>query len=447
MGKCLLTISILTGLISACHTAPNPAGAKEISAPQPTFDTGKWIDAWVEMWNTYDLSQVEELFVTDDTVTYFSSEKQGLIRGIDAVIEHHRGFGFVKGGKTQSNKLWVEDLQLTPLATGAVVSGTWFFEKQTGRLQRGPVTFVYVQQGDEYRLSHLHFANYQPVLPAGGQAISLLGRPLYTPKLDESTLTKHTKNLEQARIQYEADPDAADALIWYGRRTAYLGRYTAAIDIFTKGIENHPDDPRMYRHRGHRYITIRKFDSAIDDLAHAAHLIRGTEDQIEPDGLPNAKNIPTSTLHFNIHYHLGLAYYLSGKLQRALDAYRDCLKVSKNPDSLVATTHWLYMTLRLLNKEDQAKGLLEPITAEMAVIESFGYHQLALFYKGALDEKSLLSGGFSWIDDPAVKYGLANWHHYNGRTEQAMELLKELIASSNWATFGHVAAEADLSRL
>ena len=63
----------------------------------------------------------------------------------------------------------------------------------------------------------------------------------------------------------------------------------------------------MYRHRGHRYVSIREFDRAIADLEYAATLIEGTEDEIEPDGMPNAMNIPVSSLHSNIWYHLGLA--------------------------------------------------------------------------------------------------------------------------------------------
>jgi tetratricopeptide (TPR) repeat protein len=53
--------------------------------------------------------------------------------------------------------------------------------------------------------------------------------------------------------------------IWLGRRLAYLGRYRDAIDALTKGIAKHPTEARLYRHRGHRHITIRKFALAIAD--------------------------------------------------------------------------------------------------------------------------------------------------------------------------------------
>ena len=39
------------------------------------------LDRWVEMWNSYDLDEVTELFLDDPSLTYFSSEKQGSFGG------------------------------------------------------------------------------------------------------------------------------------------------------------------------------------------------------------------------------------------------------------------------------------------------------------------------------------------------------------------------------
>ena len=96
----------------------------------------------------------------------------------------------------------------------------------------------------------------------------------------------------EALQDYDSNPDDAEVIIWYGRRMAYLGRFQEAIKVYTKGIEKHPKDARMYRHRGHRYISTRQYDKAIVDFEKAAKLIEGMEDQVEPDGLPNKENIP-----------------------------------------------------------------------------------------------------------------------------------------------------------
>jgi ketosteroid isomerase-like protein len=122
------------------------------------------IDSWVAMWNSYDLAMVDKLFLQDSRVSYFSSEKEGLIQGIDAVREHHVGFGFVDEGKSQKNKLWVEDVQVSDFGEAAVVAGIWYFQRASNdseSAQKGPFTFVCVRQGREWRLAHLNFSEYK----------------------------------------------------------------------------------------------------------------------------------------------------------------------------------------------------------------------------------------------------------------------------------------------
>jgi len=41
----------------------------------------------------------------------------------------------------------------------------------------------------------------------------------------------------KAKADFDKNPNNADALIWLGRRTGYLGNYKEAIKIFTRGIE------------------------------------------------------------------------------------------------------------------------------------------------------------------------------------------------------------------
>ena len=279
------------------------------------------------------------------------------------------------------------------------------------------------------------------------QAISALGDTLYAPELEPDTEAQFKTNLQSAKARYEANPDDAEAIIWYGRRTAYLGNYRNAIDIYTEGIEKHPDDARMYRHRGHRYITVREFESAIDDLEKAAELIEGTEDRIEPDGLPNTRNMPRSTLHTNIWYHLGLARYLSGNFEQAAEAYRNCMEASTNDDMMVATSYWLYMTLKRAGHDGLAGEVLEPINQNMDLLENESYLKLLLVFKGDFDEKSLLDNASTPLDNATIGYGLGNWHYVNGRTDRAQTIFQDVYEGSNWAAFGYIAAEVDLARL
>jgi len=295
-------------------------------------------------------------------------------------------------------------------------------------------------------------------LPPGAEAISLLGRPLVPAAIPQATREGHEQRLASARAAWERTPGDPDSIIWLGRRTAYLGRYRDAIAIYTKGIELLPHEPRFYRHRGHRYLTVRQLDRAIADLEQAARLVRGRPDEVEPDGLPNARGIPTSTLQSNIRYHLGLAYYLKGDFEKALEPYREDVAAARrtgNNDMLVATSHWLYMALRRLGRERDAAAVLTPITRELEVIENGSYHRLLLLYKGELPVDSLLSDaargrlaagatGEATVEDVTIGYGIGNWHWYNGRKEEATRLWRQIAATPQWAAFGALAAEAEL---
>ena len=162
--------------------------------------------------------------------------------------------------------------------------------------------------------------------------------------------------------------------------------------------------------------------------------------------MPNARGIPVSTLHSNIWYHLGLAYYLNSDYERAEQAYAQRAASSPNNDSMVSTAHWRYMTLRQFGSDDEARAVLEPITTDMEIIENSAYHQLCLLYKGELDEADLIEEGSSSAN-AAVAYGVANWHLANGDTEHGTEMLEEIVAGDGWAAFGYIAAEADLARM
>lgn len=119
------------------------------------------LDAWVATWSSYDLDAVDRLFVADATVTYFSSERNGLIQGIDALREHHRGFGFRPGGAATGARLWLEGVEVRWEGDAAVVLAQWLFARagSQGPPQKGPVTFVLVPRDGGFRILHAHFAN------------------------------------------------------------------------------------------------------------------------------------------------------------------------------------------------------------------------------------------------------------------------------------------------
>jgi tetratricopeptide (TPR) repeat protein len=280
----------------------------------------------------------------------------------------------------------------------------------------------------------------------GPGVMSLLGLPLAPPVLAPDEAARLEAQLAGAVAEWSQDRDDADALIWVGRRTAYLGRYREAIEIFSQGIVRHPTDARLYRHRGHRYLTVREIDRAIADLEKAVELVAGQADAIEPDGMPNARNLPTGTLHSNIHYHLALGYYLKGDFDRAAGTWSRARDAVDNADNLVAASHWLYLSLRRAGRPEDAAAALTPITAELDVIENGEYHRLLLMYKGERTPEALLATAGADSGGSAVRYGVSAWYLVNGRRAEAESLWAAILEGPEWPSFGYLAAEAEVAR-
>jgi tetratricopeptide (TPR) repeat protein len=281
------------------------------------------------------------------------------------------------------------------------------------------------------------------------EARGLDGRSFYPPELSEDARKRLEGSLNAAIADFIRDPDDAQNIIWLGRRFAYLSRYSEAIAVFSRGIGRFPNDARVLRHRGHRYVTTRQFDLAIADFDRAAKLVAGKPDEGEPDGAPGRRPSPSATLKFNIHYHLGLAHYLKGDFGNALAAYRECMKFSTdNDDSLVATSDWLYMTLRRLGRKDEAQKVLEPIKEGMNVLDNAAYYNRLLMYKGLRKPEDVL--GTDEQDPVQIAtqgYGVGNWYLVNGDQGRAKAIFRRVVAGTQWAAFGFIAAEADLSRM
>jgi Flp pilus assembly protein TadD len=254
------------------------------------------------------------------------------------------------------------------------------------------------------------------------EAVSLLGIKLYSQ-------TDEKREVAAAEQNLAANPKNIDLIIALGRAQAGVWRYHDAIATYTQGLEIAPNDARLYRHRGHRYISIRQFDKALTDLGRAAKL---------------------NEHDYDIWYHLGLAYYLKGEFGKAEEAYRLCLaeaEKSGNDDSIIAVSDWLYMTLRRAKRNAEAKRVLDRITAEMKVKENKSYFDRLLFYKGLKQESELVNlEKATDLEIATVGYGIANWHFYNGERAKADEYFRRIVAGKYWPAFGFIASEVELAR-
>ena len=278
---------------------------------------------------------------------------------------------------------------------------------------------------------------------------NLMGAELPEKKLEHKNLEKYEKNLVHAFFDFQSHPDSLELIIWYGRRLAYLGKYMEGIQVYSDGLVLYPDSYRLRRHRGHRYLSTRQVDKAIDDLEKAASLSERADNQIEPDGIPNKLNQPLSNDKFNIWYHLGLAYYLNGRFDKALSSYAQCQTFSDNDDLKVATTYWQYLTYHKLGNVDLARALLSDFNTALDLVENDAYLDLLKLYKEELSVDRLIEKATneSGLLIPTLAYGIGNYYQHQGSFDKANEIFLRTLESPHWDAFGYIAAEAELTTI
>jgi tetratricopeptide (TPR) repeat protein len=272
------------------------------------------------------------------------------------------------------------------------------------------------------------------------QATSLFGEPLYA-------MEDTTGVIAEADQALAEKPDDVELLITAARVRRNFWQYRQEMALYTRAMELAPNDWRLHRFRGHRYISVRDFDAAIKDLERAREL---------------------APMNWDVAYHLGLAYYLAGRFQDAANEYLRCLNLADDahaeeaqapgfrscsqnrddPESLVAMTEWAVRASLRAGQEEAAAALLDRIPVGLEIGENVAYYHDLLFYKGVLTADELLNPG---ADAPyrreTVGYGVANWWLAQGDTVRAVELLEELVEDEWWPGFGRIAAEVELARL
>jgi cytochrome c-type biogenesis protein CcmH/NrfG len=118
------------------------------------------------------------------------------------------------------------------------------------------------------------------LLGRGPEVVSPLGDRFYARPDEKGAVA-------EAEGKLAADPGNVDLVIALGRAQVGVLRLHEAIETFTRGIALAPQNARLYRLRGHRYISSRQFDRGAADLTRAAEL---------------------SGHEFDIWYHLGTAW-------------------------------------------------------------------------------------------------------------------------------------------
>ena len=285
--------------------------------------------------------------------------------------------------------------------------------------------------------------------------ISLLGKPLfYTIPDDEETINSRRKLaalIEESLSSMKREPDEPGH---YGRAGFYawlLRDLEASLEIFDKGTESCPESYELYWYKTLLKTTMRDLTGAIADAERAVVLIKGKPDH----GLdmrvfmhPDPRRYYPSTIHYMIWYHLGMAYYLSGDLEKAKQAYIECGSFIYGNDSLVSRSCWFYPVLRELGEHDQAEALMAEIDDDIKIIADLPYREQSLLFKGALSVADVQAN----VDSEGKlnicqEYAIGYWHYTRGDLDKAKVFFARVCESPEIGVYVQIAAEAKLKAL
>ncbi|TVP75029.1 MAG: hypothetical protein EA352_09245 [Gemmatimonadales bacterium] len=273
------------------------------------------------------------------------------------------------------------------------------------------------------------------------QALSLFGDPLMA-QVDESG------RIAAADEALAGDPSDPDLLVAAGRERRHAWQYRQAIELYSRAIDEAPEDWRAWRFRGHRHLSLRDFPAAVADLEQAREL---------------------APMNWDVSYHLALAHFLEGDYDTAADEYLRCLALAEDegaraadredgarscaanaadPESLVAMAEWTVRALMRAGRDDEAREVLAAVPDDLDIQTNVAYWHNLLLHKGLMDEEALLEpaedAGYRL---ETVGFGVANRWLAQGDTARASELLERLMDDEWWPGFGRIAAEAELFRL
>ncbi|MEA1882016.1 MAG: hypothetical protein U9N31_06400 [Candidatus Marinimicrobia bacterium] len=262
------------------------------------------------------------------------------------------------------------------------------------------------------------------------ETISKLGEELYSGSNNDSLLIEVNQKLA-------LEPNNLDLLLEKAAKLEGLRRFQEAIELYSHCLTIRPNSPEILKRRGQRFISVRDWNSAIQDLLQATEY----HSFIKPEKLKYTEN-----LNWAIWYYLGVAYYLKAEFETALDAFQKSYAFSADNVSLLASVNWVHNCFRRLGQDEEAQEVVVPIQDGMGYTGN--YFKCILVYNGTKTQAQTINfetaEGFELC---TVGYGMGNLELVNGNREAAIKIFEKIIQDNAWQANGFMAAEAELSRL
>jgi tetratricopeptide (TPR) repeat protein len=246
-----------------------------------------------------------------------------------------------------------------------------------------------------------------------------------SPQGVEYRAQRDTGAIARAESASTADPRNVQRIIDLGVAQSGTRQFREAIETFTRGLAIAPDDPMLYRWRGHRYLSVRELDRAMDDLTRGYAL---------------------DSTNYGILYHLGIVRYARGDFDGAADAFARAQPRAPDGGELAGATDWLWMALSRAGRAADAQAMLERRPDSLGATNA--YARRLMLYRGEIGPDSVMTpADTADVQVATLSYGLGNWYLVKGDTTHAREWFERSVRSGGWPGFGFIISEIELRRL
>lgn len=257
-------------------------------------------------------------------------------------------------------------------------------------------------------------------LSAGGQTVQYR-----SPAGVEYRSQIDTGAIARAESALVADPHNIDRVVQLGVAQSGARQFREAIATFTRGLAISPDNALLLRWRGHRYLSVREFDRAMEDLTRGSRL--------------------DSTL-YGVWYHLGIVRYIRGDFGGAVEAFTRAQPRAPDAGELAGSTDWLWMSLMRSGRAADAQAMLA--RRPDSVPATNAYVRRVKLYRGEVGPDEVVTpADTADIQVATLGYGIGNWYLVRGDTTQARKWFERSVGSGGWPAFGFIVSEIELRRL
>ncbi len=256
--------------------------------------------------------------------------------------------------------------------------------------------------------------------PAGAQSVQYR-----SPAGVEYRSMPDTGAIARAQSALAADPRNVDLHIQLGIAQSGVRQFREAIETFTRALEIAPDNAMLYRWRGHRYLSVRELDRALDDLTRGLRL---------------------DSTNYGILYHLGIVRYVRGEFTQAADAFARAQRRAPEAGELAASTDWLWMSLSRAGRTAEAKAMLDRKPDSLEVTNA--YTQRLRLYRGEIGPDQVITPADTGdVAVATLSYGIGNWYLLRSDAVRAREWFERSVRSGGWPAFGFIVSEAELRQM